>query len=282
MKIQEINKLADIYLKLSKGMIDHDKYTYYAITHHSTAIEGSTLTEKQSVNLLEYGKPAASKPIQDHLMVLDYYEALKFTLSVAKDKKPLSTSLIQSMAAKVKTNTGETVNTILGTYNTAKGDFRTGTVRAGNRTFPDFKKVPAMVKQLCEKTNAEIKKVKTFEEKCNLAFKVQFDFVSIHPFGDGNGRTSRLLMNYIQAWFNLPLSIVFKPDRIKYVNALESARNKENIAIFYQFMYDQYRKFLKSEIDQLKGVKPVVKKSKTKPIQTAVKKKIKPSTAKHK
>ena len=61
MKIQEINKLADIYLKLSEEMIDHDKYTYYAITHHSTAIEGSTLTEKQSVNLLEYGKPAALK-----------------------------------------------------------------------------------------------------------------------------------------------------------------------------------------------------------------------------
>jgi len=255
MKIQEINKLADIYLKLSKGMIDHDKYTYYAITHHSTAIEGSTLTEKQSVNLLEYGKPAALKPMQDHFMVLDYFKALKYTLQLAKEKKPLSSSLIQSIAAQVKTNTGEAVNTALGTYHTDKGDFRTGTDRAGNRTFPDYKKVPALVKQLCEQANEEIKKVKTFEEKCNLAFKVHFDFVSIHPFGDGNGRTSRLLMNYIQARFNLPLSIVFKQDRIKYVEALESARNKEDISIFYRFMYDQYRKFLKSEIEQLEDAK---------------------------
>ncbi len=92
MKIQEINKLADIYLKLSKGMIDHDKYTYYAITHHSTAIEGSSLTEKQSVNLLEYGQTAGKKPIQDHFMVLDYFAALKFTLNLAKEKKPLSAS----------------------------------------------------------------------------------------------------------------------------------------------------------------------------------------------
>jgi Fic family protein len=160
MKIQEINKLADIYLKLSKGMIDHDKYTYYAITYHSTAIEGSTLTEKQSVILLEYGKPAALKPMQDHFMVLDYYKALQFTLSQAKEKIPLSTSWIQSISAQVKTNTGETVHTILGTYNTAKGDFRTGTVRAGNRNFPDYKKVPALVKQLCEQTNEEIKKSK--------------------------------------------------------------------------------------------------------------------------
>ena len=255
MKIQEINKLADIYLKLSQGMIDHDKYTYYTITHHSTAIEGSTLTEKQSVNLLEYGKPAALKPMQDHFMVLDYFKALKYTLQLAKEKKPLSSSLIQSIAAQVKTNTGETVNTALGTYHTDKGDFRTGTVRAGNRTFPDYKKVPALVKQLCEQANEEIKKIKTFEEKCNLAFKVHFDFVSIHPFGDGNGRTSRLLMNYIQSRFNLPLSIVFKQDRIKYVEALESARNKEDISIFYRFMYDQYRKFLKSEIEQLEDAK---------------------------
>lgn len=264
MKIQEINKLADIYLKLAKGMIDHDKYTYYAITHHSTAIEGSSLTEKQSVNLLEYGQTAGKKPIQDHFMVLDYFKALKHTLNSAKEKTPLSTSIIQSIGSQVKTNTGETVNTISGTYDTAKGDFRTGTVRAGNRTFPDFRKVPAMVKQLCEKTNAEIERVKTFEEKCNLAFKVHFDFVCIHPFGDGNGRTSRLLMNYIQARFNLPLSIVFKQDRIKYVEALESTRNKEDITIFYQFMYGQYRKFLKSEIDQLGGIKTVNENNKPK------------------
>ena len=262
MKIQEINNLADIYLKLSKGMIDHDKYTYYAIRHHSTAIEGSTLTEKQSVNLLEYGKPAALKPMQDHFMVLDYFKALTYTLQLAKEKKPLSSNLIQSIAAQVKTNTGETVNTALGTYHTDKGDFRTGTVRAGNRTFPDYKKVPALVKQLCEQANEEIKKVKTFEEKCNLAFKVHFDFVSIHPFGDGNGRTSRLLMNYIQAWFNLPLSIVFKQDRIKYVEALESARNREDISIFYRFMYVQYQKFLKTEIKQLGGTIPSAKMSK--------------------
>ena len=63
-------------------------------------------------------------------------------------------------------------------------------------------------------------------------------------------------MNYIQARFNLPLSIVFKQDRIKYVEALESARNKEDAAVFYQFMYGQYGKFLKAEIEQLGGMIP--------------------------
>ena len=252
MKIQEINKLCEIYQRLSKGMIDHDKYTYYAVTHHSTAIEGSTLTEMQAVNLLEYGQTAGRKPIEHHFMILDYFKALEFTLKSAREEKPITIPLLQAIAAIVKTNTGETVNTVLGTYNTAKGDFRLGSVRAGIRTFPDYKKVPAMVKQLCDSINKEIKTAKTFEDRCNLAFKIHFDFVSIHPYGDGNGRTSRLLMNYIQARFNLPLSIVFKQDRLKYVAALENARAKEDITLFYKFMYDQYAKFLKMEIELLR------------------------------
>lgn len=245
--------MADLYQRLSKGMIDHDKYTYYAITHHSTAIEGSTLTEKQAVNLLEYGQAAGSKPIEHHFMILDYFKALEFTIKAAKEEIPVTIPLLQSIAAKVKANTGESVNTVLGTYDTAKGDFRLGSVRAGNRTFPDYKKVPSMVKQLCDNINNEVRMAKTFEERCNLAFKVHFDFVSIHPFGDGNGRTSRLLMNYIQARFNLPLSIVYKQDRIKYVAALENARNNQDITPFYKFMYDQYEKFLQLEIDLLRG-----------------------------
>lgn len=92
----------------------------------------------------------------------------------------------------------------------------------------------------------------TFEEKSNLAFHVHFQFVSIHPFGEGNGRTSRLLMNYIQAWYGLPLSIVFKQDRIRYINALEAARIKDTDEPFFDFMYSQYSKFLKNEISQLK------------------------------
>jgi hypothetical protein len=64
-------------------------------------------------------------------------------------------------------------------------------------------------------------------------------------------------MNYIQAWFNIPLSIVFKQDRIKYVEALESARNKEDIATFYRFMYGLYGKFLKAEIVKLGGIQTV-------------------------
>jgi Fic family protein len=252
MNTTKIETLVVEFQLRSKGMIDFGKYSYYAITHHSTSIEGSTLTESQVVNLLEYGKPATNKPFDHHLMVVDHFHALQFVVGEAEKRRNLSPELIQEIGALVMKNTGGVVNTALGNYNIAGGEFRLGTVRAGTRTFPDYKKVPELVSQLCQETNEKLEIVQTFEEKCNLAFHLHFQLVSIHPFGDGNGRTSRLLMNYIQAGLGLPLSIVFQQDRIRYINSLEASRVKESENPFVDFMYSQYSKFLKKEIAQLK------------------------------
>jgi len=60
-------------------------------------------------------------------------------------------------------------------------------------------------------------------------------------------------MNYILAYFELPMTIVFKQDRIKYIDALEASRNKENRTIFFKFMFAQYEKFIKKELKILKS-----------------------------
>lgn len=251
MKIQEIESLVNLHKTLSEGVIDYQKYAYYAITHHSTSIEGSTLTETQVINLLEYGKPAPNKPFEHHQMAYDNYQTLKFVVDSAQKKLLLNPSFIRQIGAKVMYSTGGFVNTAIGTYNIAAADFRLGSVRAGTRSFPDYKKVPLLVANLCKDVNEKLTTVQSFEEKCNLAFKIHFNFVSIHPFGDGNGRTSRLLSNYVQTYLDLPLSIVFHQDRIRYINALEAARNQDNISPFLAFMYQQYAKFLKKEIREM-------------------------------
>jgi Fic family protein len=243
-----LQQLVELHQKLSKGMVDYEKYAFFAATHHSTAIEGSTLTESQVINLLEYGKPAANKPFEHNQMVYDHHKAMLFVVELAKQKATLSPQLIKQIGAKVMHSTGGFVNTMVGQYNIATGDFRLGSVRAGTRTFPDAKKVPLLIERFCQEINEGLRTAKTFEQKCELAFKAHFDFVSIHPFGDGNGRTSRLLMNFVQAYFDLPLSIVFKQDRLKYINALEAARTKDSISPFYDFMFKQYKKFLKAEV----------------------------------
>jgi len=256
MKIQEIETLIRQFQYLSQGRVDFRKYAHYAITHHSTAIEGSTLTEDQVVDLLEYGKTVPDKPFFHHLMAYDHFRALEYVVNQAdshrhRESTPITIDFLREIVAHVMQGTGGPVNTLLGTYDTSKGDLRLSSVRAGSRSFPDAKKVPDLLKVFCDNTNAQILAANTLELRLRASFKAHFDLVSIHPFGDGNGRTSRLLMNYIQALFDLPMSVVFVSDRFAYIEALEQARREEGLSPFYDFMFGQYGKFLALEIEEL-------------------------------
>lgn len=248
---KQINKLENLiteYKRIMQGQVDLEKLTYFAITYHSTAIEGSTLTEGQVYNLLDLDIPAKNKPFSEQQMVIDHQKALVFTLNKAKEKKQITETLIKEIGALVVKNTGAIYNTILGDFDSTKGDYRLLNVFAGSRRFPDTSKVPNLMKTLIKETNAKLETVKTFSEKCELAFELHYRFVSIHPFADGNGRTSRLLMNYILAMFDLPIFYVFKSSRIAYIQALERARETDNPAVFYNFMYRQYQRFIEKEL----------------------------------
>lgn len=88
------------------------------------------------------------------------------------------------------------------------------------------------------------------KDKINLSFDAHFNLVSIHPFYDGNGRTSRLLMNYLQAYYNLPLAIVHNEAKAEYIEALIQTREKDDINIFRAFMSEEYSSFLQGEINK--------------------------------
>jgi Fic family protein len=145
-------------------------------------------------------------------------------------------------------NTGSVYNTALGTFDSTHGEYRLLNVFAGARRFPDSTKVPALMKSFVEEVNKRFAEAATFKEKCEAAFYAHYQLVTIHPFADGNGRTSRLLMNYILAAFDLPIFYVYKNNRISYIQALERARETGNTMVFYNFMFGQYKKFLEKEI----------------------------------
>lgn len=150
----------------------------------------------------------------------------------------------------VMKNTGSKYKTSLGEFDSSNGDYRLVGVHAGRKTFPDYKKVPSMMKQLIAYINNEQKKqtINVF----SLAIEIHFRFVSIHPFVDGNGRVARLLMNYILAYYGFPMLIVFKSDKIKYIDTLYKAQETEDITPLYDFMFKQYIKFVKHEIARSK------------------------------
>ena len=238
-------------LKLHES-IDFEKFNLYLITNHSTVIEGSTLTYIETQLLLDKDITPGGKPLHDSLMTKDHYAALLHVISLSKKKKnAVNTKMLQKTNALVMKNTGAIYNTALGSVDESKGDLRKMKVFVGKSSFPNYNKVPELLETLCERLNEMINKEGvSIEEQLKISFFVHFNLVRIHPFTDGNGRTARLLMNYIQSIFNLPLSTVYQEDKAEYYNALITARKKEDINIFYDFMFTQYKKQLNSEIDK--------------------------------
>ena len=251
MQWDNLNKWVEKFESLNlSSVMDFEQFNRIAIVHHSSAIEGSTLTLEETALLINEGITAKGKPMSDHEMVKDHYNALLFTLEKAKNKTLITPEFLKQVNAHVNKNTGQVRNTSLGICDDTKGDFRLGNVTAGATYFVNYDKVQEMTMELCNNIQSKINSVKTNEEIYQLSFDAHFYLVSIHPWFDGNGRTSRLLMNFIQAIHHKPLSIVFLEDKSGYIKALNDSRRDNDITIFKTFMADQHVKYLKQEIEK--------------------------------
>jgi Fic family protein len=253
--INEYSKIKKQYIELDiQNVIDYEKFCMISIVWHSTKIEGCSLTETDTKVLIENDITAAGKPLKDHLMIKDHYATFQFIKEQAKIKRKLSVDFIKEIGALVMKNTGEFTKTVLGDFDTSKGDLRLAQVYVDKKYFPDFKKVPELLEQLCISVNDRIDKVKNEEEIIKLSADIHYNFVNIHPFGDGNGRTARLLMNYIQLYHNEPLIKIFTEDRTDYIDSLNLTEEKENLEIFREFIINQEIKFLNAEIEKHKKI----------------------------
>lgn len=261
----EIENQTGLYRKGAAAVLNIADFNRMAITSHSTRIEGSTLTLNETISLLEKGIPATGKPIDHQNMVIDHHEALFFILNNAKEKRPLSIGFIQEIAALAMRRTGKTISSILGDTEESRGDFRKVSVSAGGHFFGGYQKVEPMMNELIARLNKTLSTVKSLEEIHTLAFAAHFDLVSIHPFTDGNGRASRLLMNYIQAYHDQPLTIVQDQDKADYIEALQTCRIEKTTAPIINFLAQQHLKWMaRLEDDYQNSLMPEAKKGRGK------------------
>ncbi|NCQ65789.1 MAG: cell filamentation protein Fic [Candidatus Pacebacteria bacterium CG_4_10_14_3_um_filter_34_15] len=191
------------------------------MTYNSNAIEGNSLTLKETYLVIHEGLTIKGKPLKDHLEAKDHHEALEFLYEIVQhDSHPtLSEHLIRTLHQLVMKKTDEEF----------AGKYRNSNVFIGGADHipPDALLVPAEMKKLMNWFVREIKHLHSIE----LASLLHHKLVYIHPFFDGNGRTSRLSMNIVLMKSGYPLVLILKNDRKKYYQALEKADKGNYIAL---------------------------------------------------
>lgn len=254
--VLELQAVLDKYRSLGiSQQIDYDKFYLYSIITHSTAIEGSTVTEIENLLLFDEGISAKGKPLVEQLMNLDLKHAYEQSIRWAKEHKPFSVEMLKQLSALVMKNTGSVYSTLQGEFDSSKGDLRLlgVTAGAGGRSYMNFLKVPARLADFCNEINR--RRELLLENPSEMdAYLLSFDahniLVSIHPWVDGNGRMSRLIMNHLQFEFNLVPTKVMTDDKATYIEALNASRKEESMLPFQSFMLQEHIKNLKAEIEQ--------------------------------
>ena len=192
-------------------------------THHSTAMEGNTLTLMETKVVLEDGVSVGGKELREIYEVINHKKAYDYVKRCIAANKPLTENIVKDLHATL------TENIMVG------GIYRNQEVRISGAGFtpPVGNEMYLQVKNFYEDLNRK-KDLNPIE----LAAWTHVEFVRIHPFIDGNGRTSRLLMNYqLMSQGFLPVS-VDKETRLDYYNALEQYAVNNDLNPFADFVAD--------------------------------------------
>ena len=220
--------------------VDYQKFYLYSIVTHSTAIEGSTVTEIENQLLFDEGIAAKGRSLTEQMMNVDLKDAYLHAFRIASENLTYTPQLLQQLSALVMRRTGSEYSTIAGHFDSSKGEFRLCNVSAGigGRSYLAYNKVPHAVEDFCQWLNKEIANIdKTSIAACyRLSVAAHFRLVTIHPWVDGNGRTTRLVMNMIQRQLGLIPSIVRKEDKGEYIQSLVDSREHDDSIIAQDVM----------------------------------------------
>lgn len=204
-------------------------------TYNSNAIEGNTLTLKETRLILEEGLTIAGKSMREHFEATNHRDAILLLEKIMKKRGINEKDILAIHGLILKNIEKESV-----------GIYRRGQVRILGAPFlpPNYLKVPRLMDDLFEWINKNPEKLHLIE----LAALAHYRFVTIHPFYDGNGRTARLLMNLILMQSGYPFVIVPANDRKRYYNALAKADNDD----FYPFI-NLMAQFVERSLDLFLG-----------------------------
>ncbi len=218
----------------------------------TTAIEGNTLSEEDIVNIqkgkdLPPSKAYQQKEVQN---IIDAFNTLLDEIAIDNKDQLISPELILRLHKMVGQDLGEYFNAI-------PGEFRNHNVTVGRYRGPDYNDVIPMVQKLCDWMKAEFhyEQGRHYINTVIQAIVLHVYIAWIHPFGDGNGRTARLLEFYILLRAGNPdfashlLSNFYNETRSEYYRHLENSTKTGNLNEFLKYAIQGYRDGLYHIID---------------------------------
>ena len=196
-------------------------------TYNTQRIEGSALTLKDTALLLEDGITPSNRPTAD---VREAEAHQRVFLNAMGENEGMSLEQVTEWHKML----------FAGTKSEIAGMIRDYDVGIGQSKFkpPPHASVGILVRQFFEWYEVG----KTDVNPVELAALAHLKFVTIHPFGDGNGRISRLMMNHVLHWSGYPLLDIGYEDRRSYYNALERSQVSSDDMPFLQWFMKRYFK----------------------------------------
>ena len=206
-------------------------------TYNSNGIEGNTLTLRETQVVLE-GITVGGKSIKEHLEAINHEKAILYLDDLVKDKNPITEWNIKNIHQLILKD--------IDNENAGRYRKENVTIKGATHVPPDYIKIPELMEKLILNYN-------TWNEYHPIikAALLHGELVKIHPFVDGNGRTSRLLMNLdlMNSGYN-PV-IIKKESRLKYYEALDKAHTTGNYTDFVKLVTKLEVEMLKKYLELL-------------------------------
>ena len=226
-----------------EALANLEHYYDIELTYTSNAIEGNTLSPVETTLVIEQGVTIGGKPLKDHLEALDHYDAIRYVRELARQTTRLTEGDVRNLHRLV---VQRSCPDIAGRYADLPRYVRTET---GRHVFPSPAEIPALMGD-CAAWLA------TAPDTPDTAFMAHRRLADIHPFNDGNGRTTRLLMNLILIRAGYPPVAVRPEDRLDYIRSLQQAQAGQGTASLNGLLYkrldatlDEYLSALESNRD---------------------------------
>jgi len=198
-------------------------------TYNTNAIEGNTLTLMETKVALE-GITIGGKTLREHFEVINHREAILYVQDLVSHQKQLSESEIKTIHALILKNIDSANAGIYRKMNVL--------ISGAQHKPPEAMLVQELMEKFMQWYQIEASRLHPVER----AARIHADFVKIHPFVDGNGRTSRLLMNLELLKCGFPAAILPVSKRLEYYQALDNAHCNDNYTPFIELISDNVEK----------------------------------------